>query len=406
MTIQISNLIIDQLEKDYLFIKDFIIKKGYTIPILPKRINEINDEGESFAIAYPIQGLIKYHGLADFQNRIAYFPSISLNNSSAFTISYVKFDKNLKHDTAFINGNMAKKQDLDRIINVLNAIRRYSGISTKAILISRNFSEELNNNDEIRLTSEIGKGLGTSASGGAALAMASLSIIFNNNPDYIQNKNLISIFSRYLAGSASRSVVGGIGLWLSYSKIKPFESFSIRLDTKKQKSFVEKISLITISIQSNLKTDLAHKISTYSPFYTAWALNKKRSILEFINALHNKEFHIIGKLVELDSLLLHSITKSGSRVYGKQIDTWNPQTWKIIELVSQMEHVYFSIDTGPSVVLLTLKNKVNTVIDNLKSKIPNLKISIGKIAGPCEIIKPESDKSKLLKKDIERFLDK
>ena len=94
----------------------------------------------------------------------------------------------------------------------------------------------------------------SSASGSSALALAAASIIYNKNEICIQNKKLLSIFSRYLASSGSRSSTGGFSLLLSHPYIDPFDCFSIRLDRKEHQSFIDKIALLTIPMQSDLNT--------------------------------------------------------------------------------------------------------------------------------------------------------
>ena len=77
MNSQISNTLIKQLKEDYDAILNFLIKSGYEIPPMPEKSEAINETGESFTQAFSIQGILKYHGLINRENRIAYFPSIS-----------------------------------------------------------------------------------------------------------------------------------------------------------------------------------------------------------------------------------------------------------------------------------------------------------------------------------------
>ncbi|MFX1259679.1 MAG: hypothetical protein ACFFAN_17640 [Promethearchaeota archaeon] len=139
MLISISNTLKNQLEKDYKEILSYLIKNNYQIQKLPIKSEVKKEFGEAFTIAYPIQGVLKYHGFANSEDRIAFFPSISLCNDCAFTVSYLKFDKSLKDDCAYLNGEQVFDNKLERIKLALNYIRNYSKIKTKAILVSRNF---------------------------------------------------------------------------------------------------------------------------------------------------------------------------------------------------------------------------------------------------------------------------
>ncbi|MFX0029831.1 MAG: diphosphomevalonate/mevalonate 3,5-bisphosphate decarboxylase family protein [Candidatus Hermodarchaeota archaeon] len=394
----ISQDLTSRLQQEYNSILQFLIERNYKIQDLPLKNTFKQDCGDVYTLAYPIQGILKYHGIANPKHRIPYFPSISLNNSCGYTVSYLKFDKDLKEDKVILNGEPALKAELERVKFTLDFIRNYSKINTKAILISRNFLK--NTSKDV-----IGKGLGTSASGSSALALAAATIIYNNDESYVNNKRLISIFSRYLASSGSRSAVGGFSLLLSHPNIDPFDSYAIRLDRKEHQSFLENISILTIPIQSELKTHQAHEIAPKSPFFPTWLKQRKNLIFEFCNALENSDLHKIGKLAEYDTLCLHSVIMS---VKDNNIIAWDPNTLKIMHKVRDLRKnqgytVYFSIDTGPSVVLLTYENEKKEIIHELKNIIPEYAIIEGKIGGPTKIIPSNSPESMKLKGDIEKF---
>ncbi len=385
------------LKKDAEEISKFLKKKGILIPSLPKDLKAIKEEGEAFSLAYPIQGLLKYHGLANKEHRTANFPSISLNNDAFYTVTYVKFSKKYQKDSFMLNGSEidSKDQRYLRVSHQLDFIRKYSKIGTKAAIISRNIIKK--NNKTV-----LGKGIGTSASAGAAIAHACISIIYNNEFNYTSNLNLRGLFSRYLAGSAIRSCVGGIGLWISHPNIEPTESFGIRLDTKEIQSFIDDIDLITISLQSKIQTDKAHEIALLSPFYNSWMKSRKNQIIKFYNALIDENFEIMGEMTEFDTLQLHAITMTGSP--DKNLILWTPETISIMHLTRDLRKqgipVYFSIDTGPSVVLLTRTKFTKAIIENLINLNDNFNINVGKIGGPSKLLKKTSPEAKFLIDDL------
>ena len=387
----------ESLKKDAEEIILFLKNKGILLPNLPNDLKAIKDEGEAFAIAYPIQGLLKYHGLADKEHRIANFSSISLNNDAFFTITYVKFSKKYQKDRFMLNGIEIdpKDQKFNRVSHQLNFIRKYSKISTKAMIISRNIIKK--NNETV-----LGKGIGTSASAGAAIAHASISIIYDNKLDYTNNLKLRGLFSRYLAGSATRSCVGGIGLWISHPDIDPKENLGIRLDTKKIQTFINDIDLITISIKSNIQTDKAHEIAPLSPFYDSWMKTRKNQIMKFYNALIDENFEKIGEMSEYDTLQLHAITMTGSP--DKNLILWTPETISIMHLTRKLRKqgipVYFSIDTGPSVVLLTRTGFTKEILENLIKLNDKFNINVGKIGGPSKLLEKSSPEAKFLIDDL------
>ncbi len=396
----IPSALINQLKQDNDEIQQNLITKGYIFPNLPEETNAINNSGEAYALAYPIQGVLKYHGfVGDINNRIAFFPSISLNNGCAYTITYLKFDENLKEDCAYLNGEKVFDSRLGRIKLALEFIRSYSKIKTKAVLISQN---SLTNSD----SKELGKGLGTSASGSAALALAACSIIYNNDPKYMQNKRLTSIFSRYLSGSGCRSAAGGFSLWLSHPKIDPLNSYAIRLDREEHQSFMKTISLLTIPIKSDLKTHQAHELAPKSIFFPAWLKQRKKLVFEFLDALDQHDLKKIGELAEYDTNCLHAVTMTASQ--HQKIIAWEPDTLKIMQYIKELQendyNVYYTIDTGPTLVLITTNREKDSIRRDLKDIVRDHEILEGNISGPSKILDSKSSEVKKLENDINLLL--
>lgn len=385
-----------QIAHDNDEIKNYIEKSGYKIDPWPESLAAIHHEGEALVIAYPIQGLLKYHGMADVERRIAYFPSISLNNGVCSTQTYIKLSDSLEADQLIWDNNVidSSSRAFARVFSHIDVIRSLTGIHTKAHIYSRNIYPESLDKNQIpshRLVTE--KGLGTSASAGAAIATAMIEILYHGKPEYTTNTRLRSVFARYFAGSASRSAVGGIGLWLSHPKITSEDSLSIRLDTPKMSSFIEEIELITIPVESPLQTESAHISAPKSPFYNEWAMHRKTQILNFTKALLDSNFDKLGELAEEDTLALHGISlTTGIKDY---ILAWEPITLQIMKKVRYWRDqkqipVYFSIDTGPTVVLLTKRKYSPILMTEITNLFPEAKILRSNIAGPPCVVSPDS----------------
>jgi diphosphomevalonate decarboxylase len=390
----------DYLKDDYNEVHRYLHDYQFIFQEVPTSISSHQPSGEAYALAYPIQGLLKYHGLSNTHHRLAFFPSISLNNDVASTITFVKFSENFTGDRLILNGQEYNPdtREYQRVIHQLNEIRQFALVSTKALIISQNI---------LKSTSQIatGKGLGTSASAGAAIAHASLKILYPQNPEIYDNPQLRSHLARYLAGSATRSTVGGIGLWLNYPNISPKDSVAIRLDRESDQEFLSNIALITISLESSVKTEQAHEIAPHSPFFSTWLHNRKSHIQKFCEALFSHDFQSMGEMAENDTFKLHAITMTAPP--AQNLLVWEPDTVAIMHLVKTLRkkgiQAYFSIDTGPSVVILTLTHHVSEIITELKVLNPDFKITSGKIAGPSQIIEATSQEAKFLSKDLQRY---
>ena len=213
--------------------------------------------GSAASKAYAMQGVLKYHGLADSEWRTAFMPSISVNNDAAYTITHVDFSKTIEDDNLHINGKPIYGNKLKRVVKILDFVRQLAGSNNRATVHSKNVVKGGSN----------GKGLGTSAAAGAALAKAAIAALLGTETS--NDLRLVSSTARLLSGSACRSAVGGVALWLSYPGINHDDCFAIRLDTENQ---LDDLCLITVPIESSigLVTDQAHKTAVHSPFFKNW----------------------------------------------------------------------------------------------------------------------------------------
>ncbi len=360
------------------------LEKNYKIEQYPKIGRKNALDGEALASAYPIQGILKYHGMSDWKYRIAYLPSISVNNDAAKSLTYVKFDSSMKNDRAFINGKEAAGRDLERVQQSLDYVRKIAGAETRALVVSRN---------EVRAT-KTGKGLGTSASASAAIAVAAVSAALGK--EATKNNRFVSTIARFLAGSGCRSAAGGISLWLSYPGISHEDSFALRLDDKNQ---LKDVSLITVPVDSRigLKTEDAHKDAPNSPFFKEWMKGRKGRIFEAVQAVRKGDWKTIGKIAELDTICLHGVTMSGST--GNKIIAWEPETIRLMRLANELRSsgvpVYYSIDTGPTPIFITHKDYEDRVVKGIEA-LGGFEVIRGKIAGPAELL-PLEQKKELLR---------
>src|SRR5437016_10560938 len=119
------------------------------------------------ARAYAIQGLIKYHGMKDIVNRLPYHDSISVCIEQAKTVTTVKLiPHDLERDIFWLGDEPAEGREYDRVKSVIDKVREISGRKEKILGRSKNFIQGE------PFSYQRGKGIGYSASAGAALALA------------------------------------------------------------------------------------------------------------------------------------------------------------------------------------------------------------------------------------------
>lgn len=331
-------------------ILDALERHGLAIPDYPTFDQPGDPRGVAAARAYPMQGILKYHGLADWEWRTAFLPSISVTNDAAYSITLVEFDPDLKDDEAVIGGRRATGRDLERVKQSLNAVRNLARIRSHARVRSNN----------VIAGGKTGKGLGTSASGSAALAMAAIAAAFG--AEITTNWRFVSAMSRLLAGSGCRAATGGVSLWMSYPGIRHEESFAVRLDARGQ---LADMRLVTVPLDSRigLKTESAHADAPHSPLFKCWMRNRRDEALRCIDAVTAGDWLTVAQMAELDSIALHGVTMTGGNEH--KLFAWEPENIVLFracdDLRAEGVPVYFSTDTGPTMVLLTHKRDVARV---------------------------------------------
>ncbi|MEN9933488.1 MAG: hypothetical protein RLZZ387_67 [Chloroflexota bacterium] len=348
---------------------------GLTFDDYPQLAGQGRRRGAAAARAFPMQGVLKYHGMSDWDWRIAFLPSVSLCNDAGSTLTHVELDSDLPEDIVTIGGQLAHGRDRQRVVQSLDVLRRLAGVTSRARVTSRN---------SVR-ASRFGKGLGTSASASAALAMAAIGALFG--PEAAANTRFVSCMARLLAGSGCRSASGGMSLWLSYPGIPHEESFGVRLDRRGE---LDGVSLITVPIDSRvgLKTEEAHRDAPHSSLFRAWMASRREEAVACIDAALAGDWRAIGQWAELDSIRLHGVTMSGSvenKIFG-----WEPENIHLFRMCNDLRAsgvpVYCSTDTGPTAVFITGREHEDAVVAAIKALGLGLEAVRGKVAGPAHLV--------------------
>lgn len=297
-----------------------------------------------------MQALVKYHGLKDWNLRIPYHDSISVNVDSLWTKTYVEFG-DFDRDRVVLEGKEVTGRDYERVISVIDVVRMMSGVESKVLVLSEN---------SLRYGSA--KGLGFSSSAGAALAAAAFKAA-GLDKERGWDLKAISRIARRLAGSACRSVVGGYSRW--YAGEDDASSYAVRIASKEDLD----VSMILVPIKAEYSTEDAHREAELSPFFRVRVRSAQERADRLERAIKEGDFRRFGELVEEDSLELHAVTMTGpSRlVLGK------PETLRVIEIVKSMRKegvpCYYSMQTGPSVFVNTLPEYSDYVASEIEERL-------------------------------------
>jgi phosphomevalonate decarboxylase len=155
----------------------------------------------------------------------------------------------------------------------------------------------------------------------------------------------MSRFARRGAGSASRAVTGGFSIW--HAGQDDESSFSTQIASSKELD----MGIVAALVPAYKSTEDAHRSVLTSPFFKARLEYVKEVLPQMESAIRSGNFEQIGRLAELDTLLLHGITMTGV----DELFLWRPETVSIILEVKKMRaeglQCYFSIDTGATVYI-------------------------------------------------------
>lgn len=302
------------------------------------------------AMAHPIQGLVKYHGLSDPVLRLPFHDSISVCTAPLTTRTTIEFGA--PADSAVVDGRPLTGREMERVLAVVDEVRRQAGLQEPFRMVSVNdFPSNV--------------GLGASASGFAALALAACEAARVR-----LGLEAISRIARRGAGSATRAVTGGFSKWKM--GLADEDSYAVQLAGEDLR-----MGIIVALVPAFKQTEDAHREALTSPFFHARLAEMPRMVAEMELAIRTRDVGRICALAERDTLMLHGITMTGSA----ELVLWRPETLRVILAVRKMREegvpAFFSIDTGATVYVNTLPEQAAEVRTRIEA--------LGIETIPCEV---------------------
>lgn len=295
------------------------------------------------AVAHPIQGIVKYHGLRDEELRIPYHDSISVCTAPSHTRTTVEFG--YEKDAVVIDDEpLEADEGGDRAVRILDRVREQTGVSSGARVVSEN-----------SFPSNVG--LGASSSGFGALALAAVEAA-----DGDTSTRNTSAVARRGATSAARSVAGGFARLRTSGD--DASCYAERLDD----GFGERLRTVVALIPEYKETAKAHREAAESHLFESRLGYVHGALAEGERAVLEGDFEAVFSLAERDSLSLLAVTMTGPSSWFY----WKPTTVAVLELTRELRGdgvpVYFSTDTGATAYLNTTADyadRVSEAVENL-----------------------------------------
>ena len=317
------------------------------------------------AIAHPNIAFIKYWGNRDDALRLPLNGSISMNLSGLESRTTVQFDEALEHDTFELNGEFQSSASLQRVSQFLDYVRRLVGSTSYARVSSTN-------------NFPTGAGIASSASAFAALALAASKAAGLD----LDQKDL-SRLARLGSGSACRSVPDGFVEWL------PGEadagSYAISIAPKDHWDLVDAVAVVSQE-HKPIGSTSGHKLAHTSPLNAQRVLDAPERLKNCRDALLERDFAGFADVVELDSNYMHAVMRTSN----PPLVYWEPATevllWQVWQWRKQGHAVCATVDAGPNVHVLALKNELEWVKDALVELPGVKKVLIGEPADGARLV--------------------
>ncbi len=303
--------------------KDMVVEKLSCASSLPKK-----QKAHAFAPANI--ALIKYWGKRNRELNLPVTSSLSLSLEKGTHTTITVADR----DSVTLNGKEATDAFSKRLFSFIDLFR----------------SQDVKLCIETQNDIPTAAGFASSSSGFAAVTLA-LNELFGWNKDL----KTLSILARFGSGSASRSLYTGFVLWHKGVDEDGLDSFSEPVGELWNDL---KIDLLTVSSAEKPidSRSAMNRTVESSPLYSSWPSQVAHDLPLMQKAIQEQNFELLGSVAEQNALAMHAtmIASSPSILYWlPETITWMQKIWK---LRREGLSIYFTMDAGPNIKVLTRKN--------------------------------------------------
>ncbi|MGD0145714.1 MAG: hypothetical protein ABSB53_02530 [Nitrososphaerales archaeon] len=291
------------------------------------------------AVGYTMQALVKYHGLRDWDLRLPYHDSISVNTTCMKTEAQID---NRRRGGVFIRGRQSESAN-ERLKAVASSLKPGTDVARFRI-------------DSRNVPFINAKGIGYSSSAGAALTLLLHDRLVGGRPDLLS----LSRTARLFAASASRSLVGGFSRL--YAGVDDTGSYAKKFADQRDMD----LRMVIVPLPSRVRSEDAHREVLTSPFFKARMESAQKRCDEMERAILGNDLDTLGILAEKDTLELHALTMTGEN----RLIIMTEDTLRIIRRVRELRDggskAYFSVQTGPSVFINTSEKHEQAVLRTIQ----------------------------------------
>ena len=288
--------------------------------------------------------LVKYWGKRDPNLNLPCASSLSVALAELGSLTVVAPSSELDANIMVVNDEPVDGAGLIKVGRVMRAIREMAG------------------NTEVRAgirgvnTVPTAQGLASSASAFAALATAGCAA-YGVDAD----ETTLSRIARLGSGSASRSVHGGWVVWHRGERDDGLDSVGEQLHDADYWPLRALVAHVDIGRKKVSSTEGMQLSARTSPFFDSWVKTCERDLRDCRWAIAQRDLGALANVAEANCLAMHSVMMATR----PPLMYWQPATLAVVHAVRRLRsegyECMFTIDAGPSVVVLAAKSSVERV---------------------------------------------
>jgi diphosphomevalonate decarboxylase len=223
-----------------------------------------------------------------------------------------------------------------------------------------------------------GAGIASSAAAFAALALAS-----SKAAGLEFDEPALSVLARHGSGSASRSIPGGFVEWQMGEDDKSSYAFSIA--PADHWDLADCVAVVNTGHKETGSTQ-GHPLAATSPLQAARVADAPRRIKTCRDAILERDFEKFASIVEADSDIMHAVMMTSNPA----LFYWQPATLRVMDSVRAWRAeglpVFYTIDAGPNVHVITLREKMDEVKAQLMALEGVKDVLTATVGGPAHLL--------------------
>ena len=321
---------------------------------------------QATAIAQPNIALIKYWGKRDLERNLPAVGSISITLRELYTRVAIELDNGQPTDVLLING----ARDTERLARI--------GACLDSVIGERRPTATIRSESNF----PIAAGLASSASAFAATTVAAAAAAGLS----LQNVELARLAGQ-ASGSAARSLYGGftelgnVGDAIELTTLRDERSWPLQV-----------VVAITETAAKKTGSTAAMEISRRtSPFYAAWIERQDDDLDAARTAIEERDFAGLAAVAEHNCLKMHSLMWASR----PPMMYWNSATLRCLQTVRKLQgegcRVFFTMDAGPQVKAVCVKDDVDAVRDALAATPGVREIMTSGLGAAARLVSDDGD---------------